>query len=163
MNRRLFLSLLPVTLLAPRGICLSFNPSFSGNPNFSGTWKQSNERSTPTRTGEVTLKIEHRDPELTVQTLIVDKSGSLRHALQHYTTDTKTSMSTGADGDEFYTSVSWNGQSLVFSIEEHEDGRVIPSHETWTLIENGDVLERKRSRADGPSQTILYLREVTPP
>jgi hypothetical protein len=35
---------------------------------------------------------------------------------------------------------------LVFSVEEHEDGRIILSRETWTLIENGDALERCRKR-----------------
>ncbi len=37
-------------------------------PDFSGTWKQSNELSSPRRTGDVTLRIEHRDPELIVET-----------------------------------------------------------------------------------------------
>ena len=52
--------------------------------------------------------------------------------MQRYTTDGKVSMSTGADGDEFHTSVVWKESSLVFSIEEHEDGRILLSRETWT-------------------------------
>jgi hypothetical protein len=154
MNRRALLALLPALLLTARGICA---PS---NPNFTGTWKQSNERSTPARTGNVTLKIEHHDPEFTVETFTEGKSGSPRHALQHYTTDGNISNSTGADGDAFRTAVVWSGLSLAFSIEEHEDGRVLHSQETWTLIDNGTVLERRRSHDDGGKQTVIYLREI---
>jgi hypothetical protein len=73
MERRSFLVWLPVLLLAPAGICVP------PNPNFSGTWKQSNERCTPTRTGDVTLYIDHRDPDLTVKTIVLRSSGSPRH------------------------------------------------------------------------------------
>ena len=154
MKRRLFLGLFTTLLLAPAGIC------FPPNPNFSGTWKQSNDRSLPARTGDVTLHIEHHDPDLTVETTILRGS---RHALQHYTTDGKVSVSTGADGDEFHTSVVWSGQGLAFSVEEHEDGRVIFSRETWMLIDNGTALERSRERSGGEKQTIIYLREVPNP
>jgi hypothetical protein len=129
-------------------------------PDFSGTWKQSNERSLPQRKGDVTLKIDHRDSELTVETTILRGSGAQRHALQHYTTDSKVSVTTGADGDEFHTSIAWNGVSLVFSVEEHEDGRIILSSETWTLIENGAALQRVRQLADGEkTETLIYLRQ----
>ena len=158
MKRRLFLGLLPALLLAPAGIC---SPA---NPNFSGTWKQSNERSDPRRTGNVTLQIDHHDPDMTVETTILRGSAAPRHALQRYTTDGRTSISTGADGDEFHTSVVWSGPALVFSVEEHEDGRIILSRETWTLIENGAALERRRERnGTAGEQTIIYLRDAPKP
>jgi hypothetical protein len=81
--------------------------------------------------------------------------------VQRHTTDGKTSISIGADGDEFHTSIVWNGQSLVFSIEEHEDGRILLSNETWTLIDNGAVLQKVRemlNRSAPGKQTIIYLR-----
>jgi hypothetical protein len=62
-------------------------------PGFSGVWKQDNEQCSPKRTGDVTLRIEHRDPELVVET--TSKGRSMRHALQRYTTDVE-SKSTGA-------------------------------------------------------------------
>ena len=40
-------------------------------PDFSGLWKQDNDRCQPKRNGDVTLRIEHHDPELTVETSIV--------------------------------------------------------------------------------------------
>jgi hypothetical protein len=158
MKRRMFLGLLLAALMAPAGICSPLNPDFSG------LWKQSNERSIPSRMGNVTLHIDHRDPELTVETTIVRGSAAPRHAVQRYTTDGKVSVSTGADGDEFHTSIVWNAQSLVFSVEEHEDGRIILSKETWTLIENGAALQRVRegvnASPDGAGkQTLIYLRE----
>ena len=68
-------------------------------------------------------------------------------------------MSTGADGDEFHTSITWSGLSLVFAVEEHEDGRILLSKETWTLLENGAVLQRVRGRSDGgEKQTLIYTR-----
>ena len=154
MKRRVFLGWLPVLFLTPRAICGPLHP------NFSGTWKQSNERSAPVRTGDVTLRIDHRDPDITVETIIVRGSGESRRALQHYTTDGKASGSTGADGDEFHTAVVWSGSCLVFSLEEHEEGRIILSRETWKLIENGDMIERSRERGGAGKQTIVYLREA---
>jgi hypothetical protein len=154
----MFLVLLLAGVMAPSGICLP------PNADFSGTWKQSNERSTPARTGNVTLHIDHRDPEMTVETIILRGSAAPRHAFQRYTTDGKTSISTGADGDEFHTSVVWRGQGLVFSVEEHEDGRIILSREIWTLIENGAAIERCRERNGtrdrSRKQTIIYLRDA---
>ncbi len=134
-------------------------------PDFSGSWKQDNQRSMPKRTGDVILHVDHRDPDLTVETTISRGSAATRHAVQHYTTDGRALISTGADGDEFHTSIVWNGQSLIFSIEEHEDGRIILSKETWTLIENGAVLKRVReprnASPDGAGkQELIYLREA---
>ena len=159
MNRRLFLGLLAALLLVPpTGLC---SPA---DPDFSGTWKQSNERSVPSRTGNVIVQIDHHDPDMTVETTIIHGSAAPRHAVQRYTTDGKTSTSTGADGDEFHTAAVWSGPTLVFSVEEHEHGRIILSRETWTLIENGAVLERRRQRNGAAGeQTIIYLRQTPKP
>ena len=89
---------------------------------------------------------------MTVETIVVRGSGESRRALQHYTTDGKTSVSTGADGDEFHTAVVWSGSCLIFSLEEHEDGRIILSRETWTLSENGDMIERCREGNGTPQR-----------
>jgi hypothetical protein len=126
-------------------------------PDFSGLWKQDNERCQPRRSGDVTLRIEQSGPEFTVETSIAQGSRDSRHAVQKYTTGGMDSVSTGADGDEFHTSVVWKDSSLVFVIEEREDDRILHSKETWTLIENGATLQRIRERPDGEKQ-ILYFR-----
>ncbi|NYF88295.1 hypothetical protein RBB79_02135 [Tunturiibacter empetritectus] len=159
MKRRFFLGLLSALFLASTGIC---SPP---NLDFSGTWKLSSERSTPKRTGSVTLHIEHRDPDLIVETAALRNSGPPRYAVQRYTTDGKTSVSIGNDGDEFHTSIVWNGPCLVFSVEEHEDGRIILSKETWTLIDNGAALQRVRNGLNASPdkaerQTLIYLRQL---
>jgi hypothetical protein len=131
-------------------------------PDFSGTWKQSNERCSPKRNGDVTLRIEHRDPELVVETTatVETTSGGLisRHALQRYTTDGAESKSTGADGDEFHSIVVRKDDTLVFDITEVEDGKRLKSTEIWSLIDGGESLKRVRTTAKGGEQTLIYVR-----
>jgi hypothetical protein len=128
-------------------------------PDFSGLWKQDNDRCQPKRNGDVTLRIEQHNPELTVETSISHGSQSFRHAVQKYTTDGRVSVSTGADGDEFHTSIVWKDSNLVFTIDEHEDGRILHSQETWSLIENGATLQRTRERPNGEKQILFYRRQ----
>jgi hypothetical protein len=131
-------------------------------PEFSGFWKQDNDRCQPRSNANVTLRIEQRDPELTVETSMTHGSQNPRRAVQRYTTDGKVSISTGIDGDEFHTSIVFSGQSLLFSIEEHEEGRIILSKETWTLIDDGAGLQRVRERVDGGEKQILVYRRESP-
>ncbi len=132
-----------------------------GTADFSGQWKLDNDRSEPKRSGDVTLRVEHHAPELTVETWIVRSSASPRHAMQRYTTDGKVSLSTGADGDQFKTSVAWKDSSLVFSIEEHEDGRILLSTETWSILDDGATLKRVREPRNGEKQTRFFRRIPT--
>lgn len=127
--------------------------------DFSGTWNLDGKRCVPERNGDVTLAIVHRDPLLRVETTIVRGSAAPRHAVQHYSIDGKPSVSTGADGDEFHTAIVWQGQSLALTIAEHEDGRILPSKETWSLANNGNVLQRVREMPDGKTQTLVYVRQ----
>jgi hypothetical protein len=125
-------------------------------PDFSGNWKQSNEQSSPKRSGDVTLKIQHREPELIVETT---SSGLVaRHALQRYTTDGAESKSIGADGDEFHSIVVWRDATLVFEIVEIEDGRRLKSTEMWSLFDGGNGLKRVRRTEKAGEQTLIYFR-----
>lgn len=103
--------------------------------------------------------IEHRDPELTVETKILRGSAIPRHSMQGYTTDGKESISIGADGDEFHTSVIWSGQSLVFTVEEHEKGQIIHAKENWTVMENGAALKRVQEGPAGGTQRVLIYQK----
>jgi hypothetical protein len=125
-------------------------------PDFSGLWKQDNDRCLPKRSGVVTLRIEHHDPELKIESSISYNSVNSRRAIQNYATDGRASISTGADGDEFDTAVAWKGSSLVFSIEEHEGGGILRSTETWSLIDNGATIQRTRERTNGEKQILFY-------
>lgn len=127
-------------------------------PDFSGLWVQDNDRCQPKRTGDVTLHIEHHSAELVVETSIAHASPRSRRAVQKYTIDGEVSVSTGADGDEFHTKVIRRGSSLVFTIEEHEDGHILHSQETWSVIEKSATLERIRERPNGEKQILFYRR-----
>lgn len=129
-----------------------------GTPKFTGLWKQDNGRCQPKRNGDVTLRIEHHGQKLTVETSISGLSTAPRHAIQKYTTDGKVSASTGPDGDVFYTSAVCKDTKLVFSIEEHEDGRILPSKEIWSVNQNGATLERVRDRQNNERQILFYRR-----
>jgi hypothetical protein len=125
-------------------------------PDFSGIWKQSNEQCSPKRTGDVTLRIAHRDPELVVETT---SNGLItRHALQRYTTDGMESKSTGADGDEFHSIVVWKDGTLAFDVTETEGSRQLKSTEIWSLIGDGDSLKRVRRTEKAGDQTLIYVR-----
>jgi hypothetical protein len=91
-----------------------------------------------------------------VETSVSRNSVSPQYAVQKYTTDGKTSVSTGADGDKFNTSVVWKDSSLVFSMEELEDGRILQSKETWLVIDAGATLERIRERPTGESRLFSF-------
>jgi hypothetical protein len=129
-------------------------------PDFSGTWKQSNEQCSPKRTGDVMLKIDHRDPEFLVET--TSKGLIARHAVQRYTTNGIESQSTGADGDEFYSTVVWRNGTLVFDITEMEDGKRLKSTEVWSLIGEGEILKRVRRTEKAGDQTLIYVRKAEP-
>lgn len=124
--------------------------------DFSGTWKQSNEECSPKRRGDVTLTIQRRDPELVVET--TSKGLIARHAMQRYTTDGVESKSIGADGDEFYSTVVWENDTLVFNIVEVEDGKRLKSTEIWSLVDGGRRLKRLRRTEKSGEQTLIYLR-----
>lgn len=151
--------LLGILLLAaiPAAIPMKVWPQTA--PDFSGLWRQDNDRCQPKRTGDITLHIEQSGLALMVETTISRAADKSRHAVQKYTTDGKVSVSTGTDGDEFHTSVVWKNSSLVFSIEEHEDGRILPATEIWLLTENGATLLRTRERPGGEKQILFYSRE----
>jgi hypothetical protein len=125
-------------------------------PDFSGNWKQNNEQCSPKRSGDVTLRIQHRDPELVVETTSKGLIG--RHALQRYTTDGVEGISTGADGDEFRSTVVWKDGALAFDIIEIEDSKRLRSAEVWTLIDGGNGLKRVRRAEKSGEQTLIYVR-----
>jgi hypothetical protein len=126
-------------------------------PDFTGVWKQNNEECSPKRTGDVTLNIRHRDPELLMET--TSKGRTVKHALQRYTTDGLESKSTGADGDEFHSMVVWKDGSLIFDIVEIEDGKRLKSTEIWSLIGGGMTLKRLRRTAKSGGQMLIYSRK----
>ena len=113
-------------------------------PDFAGTWKQDNSRST-VRQGSTTQysnKIEHHDPSLTVTTIFSGSSRPDSSFTRTYTTDGKPAVSKDREGDEFTTTVKWKGNALVFETTEKEGGGEVKTIETWTLSEDGKTLTK---------------------
>ena len=146
---------MPLTFLLIAVAALGFT-SEQPTADFSGIWKQSNNECTPKRTGDVTLKIQHHDPELVVET--TSRGLITRHAAQRYATDGIESKSIGADGDEFHSTVVWQDGSLRFTIVEIEDGKRLNSTEVWSLVASGAKLKRIRQTEKSGEQTLIYVR-----
>ena len=155
LHRRSFL-----TLLSCSAGALALPAQSSGRPNFSGIWKKDTARSPPVRPGEVTLKIKHHDPELVVEQTVARPPAPERHATQRYTTDGTESASTAPDGDSLQNRVMWQGNTLVFTVVEHErdDNTIHHSTEVWSLSADGETLTRVR-RGDKGEQTSIFTRQ----
>lgn len=89
-------------------------------PNFTGHWRQQTESKT-----QRGLEIEQRGQNLRVET-VVTNSHETRNLEVKYVIGGPETTYTGLDGDEFGSSVHWDGSALVFDIIEHENGRDIP-------------------------------------
>jgi hypothetical protein len=50
----------------------------------------------------------------------------------------------GLDGDEFRSSVRWDGSNLVFDTLEHEAGIETPQKAVWTLSADSNTLQVER-------------------
>jgi hypothetical protein len=120
-------------------------------PDFTGTWKQDNSKSTvrPGSTMQYSNKIEHRGPTLTVTTIMDFGDRPPTPYSRTYTTDGKPSKSSDREGDEFTTTVKWEGKTLVFQTGEKEKSGSITTREVWTLSGDGKVLTKKR-HTSGP-------------
>jgi hypothetical protein len=133
--------------------------------NLSGTWQQNNERSIPPpRNKTHSYKMTVQASEKVLRVRVVANSGHAERTLDlNYEIGGKELVYTGIDGDEYHSKVHWDGDSLIFTTVEHERGRLIPSQETWTLIDSGNSLQRvKVSGAPGEESKNVYVLERLP-
>ncbi len=139
MNRRIFT--FPVMVL---GLLFCVKATAQNKPNFTGTWKQDNSRSTvrPGSSYQYTNKIDHQDPNLTVVTIFSGGNRPDSSLTRTYTTDGKPSVSKDREGDESTTTVKWKGNALVFETTEKESGGEIKTVENWTLSDDGKTLTK---------------------
>jgi hypothetical protein len=130
------------------------------HPDFSGVWKQANERCIPKQSGEATITIKQHDPQISIEMASKMGTAPVSRGEKLYTLNGKPTMMKDSEGDEVDNSVTWHDKSIVFSTDEHEDGRILHSEETWTLVENGSVLQRIRTGLkSGRTQTLIYVKE----
>ena len=129
-------------------------------PDFTGTWRQKTDRGVERR-----LDIEQRGHSLLVKTTVTNSKGS-RSLNVKYEVGGPAVTYTGLDGDEFRTSVRWDGEALVFTTIEREDGKEIPEKTVWTLANGRESIQVKRQSDKGGKITesvTAYVRDTSPP
>jgi hypothetical protein len=149
------------------GICMGQQNAgaINARSNLSGKWLQNNERSIPpvkNKARSYEMTVEASEKALRVRVIANSGHGERRLDL-NYQIGGKELVYTGMDGDEYHSKVHWDGDLLVFTTVEHERGRLIPSQETWTLIDSGNSLQRvKVSSAPGEESKNVYVLERLP-
>jgi hypothetical protein len=98
------------------------------------------------------LEIEQNGEILLVRTIVTNSQGTRRLEVRYVIGGPATSY-TGLDGDQFRTSVRWDGNSLAFDTVEHEDGRDISKKTVWTLPGDRNTLQVARQSAKSARAT----------
>lgn len=124
--------------------------------SWQGHWVQNNQRSVPPRHGSSALRM---DVELNGSVLKVhmeSKGGRGDRKLDvKYELGGPETVYTGLDGDEFHAQAKLAGDEIVFTVVEHEDGKLIPYTETWTLMDSGESLQRVKLSGGKKTTTVL--------
>ena len=133
-------------------VVLAAVASAQSHPDFSGTWKQDNSRSTlrPGSTIQYSNKVEVRDQKLTVTTILgANEDRKESTYSREYVIGGKPSTSSDREGDQFTNTVKWDGDSLVFETVEKEKTATLASREVWTLSADGKTLTKKIHHTGG--------------
>jgi hypothetical protein len=118
-------------------------------PDFSGTWKQNLEKS-PTKSSwlkSYVNKIEIDETKLKVTTTTIGDRGERTYDRTYAIG--KEEKSQDREGDQYTTTVKWEGNALVFDTVEIEHDATLTSKEIWTLSDGGKTLTKKIHRS-GP-------------
>ena len=107
--------------------------------NFTGHWQQKT-----TSGAQRYLEVEQNGQNLRVKTVVTNAQGT-RNLEVKYEIGGPEATYTGLDGDQFRSSVHWEGNALVFDITEHEAGSEIPQKTVWTLLAEGNSLQVDRT------------------
>jgi hypothetical protein len=107
-------------------------------PDFTGHWRQQENPKTQRQ-----LEVEQKGENLRVKTIVTNAEGA-RNLDVKYAIGGPETVYKGLDGDEFHSSVRWDGSSLVFDTVEHEGSNEIPQKIVWTLSADGNALQVDR-------------------
>jgi len=135
-----------------------------GRPDFTGSWKQDNARSTlrPGSTIVYSNRIEQDGVKLRVTTILgatADRKESTYS--RDYSIGGPATTSSDREGDQFTNTVKWEGDSLVFETVEKEKSGTLTTREFWTLSADGKTLTKKihRSGPRGDSDQTFVLQK----
>lgn len=124
--------------------------------DFTGHWcQQRNSRA------QRQFEIEQNGRTLRVKSVVANSEGTRNLEVKYEIGGARTCY-TGLDGDEFCTSVRWDGRTLVFETTEHEGGSDIPQKAVWSLSEDGKTLQVDRSVTKAGKTTdtqTAYVRQ----
>jgi hypothetical protein len=117
---------------------LAVSVSGQAPADFTGHWLQETNSRTQRH-----LDVEQDGQKLHVKTMVTDSQGT-RLLDVTYEIGGRETTYTGLDGDEFHSSVRWDGTTLVFDIIEREGESKIPQKTVWTLSEDNNTLQADR-------------------
>lgn len=119
-------------------IFLAIYCSGQSSTDFTGHWRQESNSATQRQ-----LEIEQKGKSLLVKTIQTSSQGTRQLEVKYEMGGPPTTY-TGLDGDDFRSSVRWDGGALVSETIEHEDGNEIPQKAIWTLSQDGNTLQVER-------------------
>jgi hypothetical protein len=123
--------------------------------DFTGHWQQKT-----TSGAQRHLEIEQNGRNLRAKTVVTNSQGT-RNLEVKYEIGGPQTVYTGLDGDQFRSSVRWDGNALVFDTIEQEAGNELPQKTVWTLLGDGDVLQVDRTMTKSGKTThslTTYVR-----
>jgi hypothetical protein len=138
-------------------------------PNFSGSWKQDNAKSSfgglaaPISVSDI---IAHKEPDIHLTQTVVGPQGDSVTSEHDYATDGREQTGKSRNYTE-KNSVKWEGNSLVFESKRDYSGREVIIRERWTLSSDGKTLTKERVSpgATGPGakgevkQTFVFDKQ----
>jgi hypothetical protein len=137
-----------------------------GHPNFTGTWKQDNSKSTirPGSTIQYSKRIDQQGQRVSVTT-ILGANGERKESTntREYTIGGEPKVTSDRERDQFTNIVKWEGDSLVFETVEKEKLAALTSREVWTLSADNKTLTKKihrtGGRANDSDQTYVLVKQ----
>src|ERR1700736_546394 len=115
-------------------------------PNFSGTWKQDNAKSSFGGLAapiSVSAIITHKEPDIHLTQTVVGPQGDSVTSEHDYATDGREQTGKSRNYTE-KNSVKWEGNSLVFESKRDYSGREVVIRERWTFSSDGKTLTKER-------------------
>ncbi len=109
--------------------------------DFSGTWKGNATKSDfgpMPAPDSLTEKIAHEEPNIKINVAQVGGQGDMNYDMA-YTTDGKEAVNT-VGGNEFKTTLKWEGDDLVGDTKGSFDGNDFTTKDRWTLSDGGKTM-----------------------
>lgn len=109
--------------------------------DFTGTWKANTSKSDfgpMPPPDSITEKVAHEDPSIKINIAQVGGQGDMTYDMA-YTTDGKECVNT-VGGNEFKTTLQWEGDDLVADTKGSFDGNDFTAKDRWALADAGKTM-----------------------